>query len=179
MKDYSKEEFVHYGACEFDRTKFRKIRNRTTPHCKPVHGTGLWSSPVDTSYGWRHWCAEEDYKSYEKENFFTFRLADDARLYVIDTLHDLEALPNLGDKNAGWFSLGLNFVKIAEKYDAIFLTEYGQQRTRLSEPINLYGWDCECILVLNADVIVQKQVFREMEVKKEKYRVRKHKTLIP
>ena len=33
-------------------------------------------------------------------------------------------------------------------YDAIFLTEKGQHETRFSEP-SLYGWDCECVLVMN------------------------------
>ena len=42
----------------------------------------------------------------------------------------------------------LDFEKIAENYDAIWLTEKGMQETRWSNP-DLYGWDCETFLILN------------------------------
>jgi hypothetical protein len=33
--------------------------------------------------------------------------------------------------------------------DAIHLTERGEHETRLSQPYSLYGWDCECVLIMN------------------------------
>lgn len=37
--------------------------------------------------------------------------------------------------------------------ECIHLTESGQWNTRLTRPLNLYGWDCESILILNESCI--------------------------
>ena len=49
--------------------------------------------------------------------------------------------------------MALDFENIARHYDAIHLTPKGQEDTRWSTPHNLYGWDCETILILNTDNI--------------------------
>lgn len=41
-------------------------------------------------------------------------------------------------KDSGW-----------RRVDAIYLTARGQRATHLSFPRNLYGWDCECVFILN------------------------------
>lgn len=49
---------------------------------------------------------------------------------------------------------GISFNSLKERYDAIWLTETGQWKTRLSRPLNLYGWDCESLVILNKRVII-------------------------
>lgn len=48
---------------------------------------------------------------------------------------------------------GLNFIAVSKDYDAIYLTDKGQWKTRNTYPNTLYGWDCETLLVLNYDSI--------------------------
>ena len=49
-----------------------------------------------------------------------------------------------------------DFEKVALEFDAIHLTTRGMMETRFTpfETPDLYGWDCESVLVLNRDVIV-------------------------
>lgn len=37
--------------------------------------------------------------------------------------------------------------------DAIWLTPKGERETRFSHPKNLYGWDCESVLIMNPNGI--------------------------
>lgn len=36
--------------------------------------------------------------------------------------------------------------------DAVYLTQQGERETRFNDP-SLYGWDCECVLVMNSEAI--------------------------
>jgi len=44
------------------------------------------------------------------------------------------------------FMAAIDFEKLSQAYDGIWLTEQGNAATRLSFPYNLYSWDCESIL---------------------------------
>ena len=137
-----KLKLITYGCGEkFSRRKFKSIRNRL--HNKPEGG--LWASPVDAEYGWREWCEAESWGNLSHS--FTFEFEGNA--YVIDSLKDAAAMP--------WREeYGFKFPDFEEMvrrgYDAIYLTERGQIATRFSKP-SLYGWDCECVLVMNPDCI--------------------------
>ena len=119
---------------------------------KPKPRTGLWASPIDSEWGWKEWCESEDFRDCNKDNSFTFKLHPYARVFEIHDLDDLEKLPVM-DHPLSAISYGLDFEEIAKNYDAIFLSDEGQAKTRMSHPSSLYGWDCECILVLNKEVI--------------------------
>ena len=55
------------------------------------------------------------------------------------------------------FLIGIDFEKmLSDGIDAIYLTEKGEQETRFESP-GLYGWDCECVLVMNPDCITTKK----------------------
>ena len=49
--------------------------------------------------------------------------------------------------------LCIDFKEASKTWDAIFLTEKGQRETRFTHPKNLYGWDCESVLILNSNII--------------------------
>ena len=49
---------------------------------------------------------------------------------------------------------------ITDGVDAIYLTERGQRETSYSVPANLYGYDCESVLVMNPDCIEVEQCLR-------------------
>lgn len=148
--------FRHYGCESFDPEKFDAVKNRPR-YCKPLGG--LWASPIeeDRNDGWAEWCKAEGFHTDYLNKYFEFTLREDARVAVIDTIHNLEVLlykyPQPQTPGKEYMERVLDFEKMCENYDAIELTSRGQWDTRLSDP-NLYGWDCHSLLVLNPNVVV-------------------------
>jgi hypothetical protein len=130
---------IHYGSNVFNPKLIQPIKNDNW--VKPKGG--LWTSPINSNWGWKDWCESEDFRECSKENSFTLKLHDWAKICVIDSVSDLVCLPYYES-----YKRYLDFEKIAENYDAIWLTEKGMQETRCSNP-DLYGWDCETFLILN------------------------------
>lgn len=145
-----KNEFMTYGSNKFDINKFDSIKNRD--FIKP-HG-GLWSSPVNSSYGWKDWCESEGYKVESLSSWFKFKLNCNSNIFVIDELSDLINLMKIYRRTDQYlyFENVLDFEKISKDYDGILLTDNGERKTRYSDP-ELYGWDCESLLVFNPEVI--------------------------
>ena len=149
-----KQLFIHYGANEYNASIFKSVVNRKYPSNKPKHGTGLWASPVNSSFGWKDWF-ELDGVGLVKDfsRSFVFSLNKDVRVCKIENEQDLDSLPK-AIKNVGYPMYGLDFEKIKQMYDVIYLTKQGQEETRLTNiDVNLYGWDCECVLILNKDIV--------------------------
>lgn len=138
-------EFITYGCGnKFKPEKFKPIENRSN---KPTGG--MWGSLVGTEYGWKKWCEAEDYNLECFDTTFKFKI--DGNILIIDKKEDLNELTWLKDVA---FNEIIDFEIVAFKWDAIILTENGQRETRMSHPKNLYGWDCECILVLNGKSVI-------------------------
>jgi hypothetical protein len=137
---------IHYGNTSFDEEKFQPIKNRL--FVKP-HG-GLWSSPVKSSWGWIDWCTSEHFHTGSLGESFQFTLKPETRILKINGVKDLEKMcpyePIEGFKLP-------NFEAIVLEWDAIWLTVRGQNATRFSHPMSLYGWDCESMFVMNKDCI--------------------------
>lgn len=129
----------------FDRSKFKPIRNSLK--IKP--SGGLWTSPVSSEWGWKHWARSESFRPLEQY----FRLRFFGRVYTINSVADLRSLPWY-NASTSYIRMSLNFELMAPFVDAIHLTMEGEQATRFSEP-NLYGWDCESVLVFNPDCVTQ------------------------
>lgn len=158
------KEFIVYGKKRFNPKKFRKIKNRKG-WCKPR--TGLWASPIDSEWGWRDFIISE-MESWKEDLqiYFKFKLSSTAKIYIIDTLEDLYQVPfkRISKLKPALSDYLIDFEKmVSEGYDGILLTENGQNETRMPEfnglyyngrSFNLYGWDVECLLVLNPRCIV-------------------------
>lgn len=115
-------------------------------------GGGLWTSPIVTTEDGgvsSHWI-EVHKTMYSDPLTHAFQVEADptASVVVIDSLKDLVALnqafplivdrpawKNAQDRYVDWF-------QVAEKFDAVYLTDAGHWRTRLSHPIDTYSWDC-------------------------------------
>lgn len=125
--------------------------------CKP-HG-GLWCSPVGCSFGWEDCSAGEQ---FIQEEMTKIELKLEGEFIIIDTYEDLNKLPWNRIKN--YMSLNIEFIDfekiVKDGVDAIYLTEKGEGQTRLPYRLdlpglvgrnfrNLYGWDCESVLILN------------------------------
>lgn len=104
---------------------------------------GLWTSPVDSKYDWKEWCRDEEFCLDRFDTFFEFEYS--GNILVVDCESDLDDM--VWYKFAGPLAYP-DFEKILKSgVNAIFLTEKGQWDTRFSHPKNLYGWDCECVLM--------------------------------
>lgn len=140
------DKVIHYGATKFDPAKFIPIKNMEWMRVKPKGG--LWTSPINSNYGWKHWCKENDYGKCDKKDSFILTLNKDARIYTIDCYTDLMGVPIIKHE-IDYMNYAPDFEILAKTYDVIHLTEKGQWETRLSCPLTLYGWDCESVLIMN------------------------------
>jgi hypothetical protein len=153
MKKY---KYITFGKNSLSKENFNEIKNE--PYfCKP--NGGIWASlyTPNEKYlsSWQEFCESEQFGLDRFDKYALFNLSKDARTYTIDSLNDLKVIMKSYTAKPINISIRrqfLDYEKLSKDYDAIILTDKGQWETRMSEP-NLYGWDVECILVLNFDVI--------------------------
>lgn len=143
-----KNEFITYGSNKFDKSKFDSIKNRN--FVKP-HG-GLWSSPINSEWGWKDWCINNGFREEKLSNWFKFRLRKDSIILIIDNLNDLKELYEIEKVITSYGDIFPDFEKLSKSFDGILLTDIGESATRFTHP-GLYGWDCESLLVFNPEVI--------------------------
>jgi hypothetical protein len=127
---------------------------------KPDGGAWACKYTPDKEYisSWQEWCNEENFTTGRMDIGVVFNLSDNARIYTINKYEDLEWLmERYKDKDSYPTIPTFDFEKLSMDYDVIELTDEGQWATRLSHPLSLYGWDVECILVLNFDVIGEQE----------------------
>lgn len=139
--------YIHYGHKYFDPDIFVEIENVCWN--KPIGG--LWAYDINAKYGWKNWCKDEDYCECKEENSFRFKLKANSKLLTIKSHNDLCSLPiepNVPKEYCNKF-LCIDFEKLKKKYDAIEVLMSEDHRLYR----DLYGWDCDSILVLNKECI--------------------------
>ena len=153
--DIRKVDIVTFGIEKLDKEIFISPHNDIMPLVKPIGG--LWGSRYNEEC-WILYSNWADFAFNEMDRKYSiackYRLKENARVYTIDTLDDLVQLlekhgyldPYINEKRF------IDFESVGKEYDVIELTEKGQVETRMSTP-NLYGWDVECVLILNFDCI--------------------------
>lgn len=148
------KKYIHYGHAEFRPELFREIKNRYA-FVKP--SGGLWASPVDAKRGWKEWCTDENFCVGRLLDSFTFKLSENSKILHIRTTRDLESLPL---QTNVWHTMWvvLDFEKLlADGWDAVelHLSEECQDERGWFDGLywELYGWDCDSILIMNPDVV--------------------------
>lgn len=156
-----KPKYIHYGHSKFDKEKFKPISNREF-FSKPYGG--LWASNMESKHGWKQWCEDNDFRECNENNSFCFVLKDNANVIHLYREDDMKNLPKVvNDQFPEISKQCLDFEKmLAEGVDAIEL-HLSEGSYDLYFP--LYGWDCDSLLVLNKDVIEEKN--SEQEKNKE------------
>ena len=140
------KKYIHYGSTNFDRRVF-VVPTNVFAFTKP--SGGLWASPVDAEFGWKDWCEREDFEWCDFKKSFTFALSEHARVLNISSVEVLGELPQC-DTYLDWTLL--DFEKLlADGWDAAEVSISADPRLYWT----LYGWDCDSIVVLNPDVIVE------------------------
>lgn len=153
-----KTKYIHYGSDSFDRTLFTPISNREM-FVKP-HG-GLWASPIDAGRGWCDWCRDENFHTDSLSSSFTFTLSEKAKVIHIRSVVDLTELPDQKlpvGLEGGFPWKCIDFEKLlADGVDAVELHLSEEDITNCgfmgSLYWELYGWDCDSILIMNPDVV--------------------------
>ena len=144
------KNYIHYGHTKFDKSMFTKIKN---VDCSTKPKGGLWASDVEAEHGWKDWCEAEEFRDCKEENSFLFVLSDNAKVLYIESVNDLESLPKGKDKFglnfSSWYLL--DFEKLAETYDAVEVSISSD----FDLYYKLYGWDCDSIVIMNPDVVVE------------------------
>ena len=141
------KKYIHYGPEPFDRDLIEPIRNRQY-FTKPWGG--LWASPVDAEFGWKQWCEQENFARHRFGHSFIFTLSPEAKVLTISSSLDLHDLPLAGDSLLD--EVQLDFEELVRQgYDAVELELSRDGKLYWA----LYGWDCDSIVILNRDVIVE------------------------
>lgn len=147
------KKYIHYGDTEFKLDRFDPIANRI---CFNKPDGGLWASPCDLEYNWHEWCICNDFRTDRLNDYFIFTIKDDARVLTIENHNDLVRLKHDGlclDFSSRYPFTKNDFYPDFEKlldlgYDAIEV--YIQDTIYM----NLYGWDCDSLLILNPDCVM-------------------------
>lgn len=150
--------YIHYGHERFDRSLFTSVSN--CPHNLNKPSGGMWASPVDTERGWYDWCKDKPLFSWKFQTSFRFELSPDARVLEltpdnvwvlpVDTESVFKRFPR-GERYSLNMVQAIDFEVLAHDYDVLecSLTDYPELYW------SLYGWDCDSIVILNPDVIVE------------------------
>ena len=124
----------------FNPDRFRPIQNKRDSW-KP--SGGLWTSPVDSECGWKHWCEGNKFGIDESQ----FEVDFEGRLLFIESIEDAKRLPLICHEYLSSVKF-VDYEKASTWYDAIYLTEKGLRAVRF-DYMPIYGWDCETVLILN------------------------------
>jgi hypothetical protein len=149
------QEYIHYGHKEFNKERFTKVTNE---HCWVKPNGGLWASPVDAKFGWKDWCEAEMFRDCDEDNSFRFTLTEDSNVCHLYSVEDLHKLP----RQSNCYIVSnycIDFEKLIEMgYDAVELHLSDDIETGLGNGLywELYGWDCDSIVILNPDIICPK-----------------------
>ena len=167
--------YIHYGSDHFDPALFVPVRNGGLEYgsrSKPADGTGLQASREGDPDGWEAWCWGARFRLDALNQSFRFTMPG-AKILLLEDPEQLIALPKLHPwepKKLLWLNsikpgeiptkeqleqlympnwCYLDFEKLAEDYDAIELQNHWFFNSSLAT------WDCNCILVLKADKVVE------------------------
>lgn len=149
-------KYIHYGTSSFNPDEFQPIKNRKWAAVKPIGG--MWASPVNAKWGWKQWCTSEEFWLDKLDSSFEFNLSNDARVFHVKSVKDLEKLPEWqGQLKSTWYCI--DFEKAMKKYDAIELHLSDEVSDDYDDYLDslyfrLYGWDCDSILIMNPEIIM-------------------------
>jgi len=144
-------KYIHYGHDKFDKNLFKEIKNREV-FVKP--SGGLWASNNNYEISWKKWCINEGFKTDSLKLFFEFKLSQNSKILIIDNADKLYKLPKIKMTNSpilGSYNVYLDFEELKKDYDAIEVF-ISKDHDRLYW--DLYGWDCDSILIMNKDIII-------------------------
>jgi hypothetical protein len=171
-------KLIIIGMKELSKDKFVEIKNNEGFN-KPIGG--LWACPYypNKEYvsAWQEWCSS-NMPDWLSEDSIIITLKENTKYYCIANQDNLQDFINIvGEQKDIIQSItGMklwtypDFEKAKESFDAIYLTENGAWRTHIPNErphLNLYGWDCESVLITNFDCIKDWKYIKLENIKEE------------
>lgn len=155
--------YISYIDEKFNKTHMKTnlnySLNRTYSINKPLNA--FWASREDAEFGWKDWCIDNDCTDWIKnKEIFRFKLSDNAKIFYIETVDDLENIPYYKDQNETDIilkeSLYIDFDKMRQDgYDGIELLDPCIGHIFINpKEICFNSWDCQSITIWNPDIIV-------------------------
>ena len=139
------KKYIHYGNDHYDPDFWNlKIRNMKNFN-KPIGG--FWASPINAKLGWKELCDKEGYDFSDLSKSFKFTLKEGSNIVEVEDIGDIT------------YWLPLCEVNIKGEYLIDFekCVDLGIDAIELMDPYTLKdvlnGWECECILVLNPNIV--------------------------
>ncbi len=104
---------------------------------------GLWLSDED-DYGWREWCADNDFGDDRLKIAHEVTIATDARVLTITSAHGLDAFTDLygAPVDDRRFAYWIDWPAVAQVHQGILITPYIYARRMAPEATWYYPWDC-------------------------------------
>ncbi len=155
-------KFIHHGSNSFDIARWNPIKNAPFERSFVKPSGGLWASPVDAELSWEKWCQMANFNTKRLSDSFEFELTGNARILKITSMAVVQSLPQIKDNpivdsilqryskiGVPFTEIPIDFEELSKEYDVIeFLASEFFCPSKI-----LSGWDCDCILVLNSNVI--------------------------
>lgn len=152
---------VHYKDKEFNKKLVKGIKNSEKRYYLNKPEGGLWTSPIDSEYGWREFLREGNLGSGGKrlEHYVLFKLKDSIKrkLFIVNSEEDVLLLPRIMINNY----ILVDFERLANMgYSGLWLTWKGQVETRYTRPagIEFYGWDVETVLLFSMNGVEEAKI---------------------
>ena len=144
--------YIHYGTTSFDPERFEKVKNCRFS-IKPSGRGGFWASPINSERNWFNWAKINDFRIYDIDNCFKFKLKNPNKILYINSEEAYNYLTsNYGIKVNSYCPFFIDFEKmIKDGWDALeaSLTDFPELYDLL------YTWDCDSILIFNSDAICE------------------------
>lgn len=134
--------YIHYGHDKFVEPD--PIKNLI---CFSKPSGGLWASRKDGDFTWKEWCEAEEFHLDSFGTSFEFTVKENAKILELNNKEQLKYLPKIEGYGSRLKECWLDFEKLEKSYDAIELTNIG------SLYWELYGWDCNSILIMNPKIV--------------------------
>lgn len=158
----NKPIYIHYGSTQFNPAKGFPIKNEAN-WSKPIGG--LWASRKNATFGWKEWCAAEEFRECTDDNSFDFVIKDGFNVATVSNLLQLQPLPRIettlpvfGSPIRDSHIYNIDFEKCVQTgIDAIELCWYGDEfgsNWGYDLHFALLGWDCDSIVVLNPHAVI-------------------------
>lgn len=147
-KEPTMKTYIHYGHTAFIPEQFNPIQNRygmTKPY------GGFWASPKDAEWGWKDWCEAEEFRECKESNSFCFTLRDDSKVLTITNTEQLRSIPQQNCEGFLMLWKALDFETLESSGVDAVEVNLSADRNLYYE---LYGWDCDSILIINPETIV-------------------------
>lgn len=159
----------HFSAQKIPKVLQRFSYREQKVAYKPI---GFWVSDED-EHGWKDWCEGEQWGLSRLTREYEVVLADKANVLYINSLRQLDEfreayMASLYPDVEGLSGIvdGIDWSKVAQKYDGIIISPYFYQRRFATGFMWYYGWDCASGCIWNVRAIKEVREVRNGETRR-------------